>query len=69
LCWSIWKLRNSVCFQGDAWVSLKILWWRLIPMLRCWKILVPLHLMDGYDLVVTTVEKMGMQREAICQLQ
>jgi hypothetical protein len=37
VCRSLWKLRNLICFQGVAWVSLKSVW-RLDPMLKCWKV-------------------------------
>jgi hypothetical protein len=30
VCRSLWKLRNLICFQGVAWVSLKSVW-RLDP--------------------------------------
>jgi hypothetical protein len=33
-------------------------------MLRCWKILIPLRLVDGYDHAVASLKKMGMQPEA-----
>jgi hypothetical protein len=26
VCWSIWKLRNLICFQGVAWLGMKMLW-------------------------------------------
>jgi hypothetical protein len=35
-CWSLWKVRNAICFQGDAWLGMKAIWCRLIPMMRCW---------------------------------
>jgi hypothetical protein len=26
VCWGLRKLRNSLCFQGVAWISLRVLW-------------------------------------------
>jgi hypothetical protein len=33
VCWGIWKLRNSLCFQDVRWRSMKQLWSMVIPML------------------------------------
>ena len=34
LMWSIWKLRNDICFQGKAWRSEKVLLHKLLGRLR-----------------------------------
>jgi hypothetical protein len=65
VCWSIWKLRNTICFQDTPWVSMRMLWHRVLPMLICWKILVPIRLMDGFDNVVASLERMMMEPEPI----
>jgi hypothetical protein len=65
VCWSLWKLRNDICFQEIAWVGMRMLWQRVLPMLRCWKILVPIRLMDGFDSVVSSLEKMTKEPEPI----
>jgi hypothetical protein len=49
VCWGIWKLRNYLCFQGVVWRSMKQLWSLIIPMLRCWHILLPLKMADGFN--------------------
>jgi hypothetical protein len=36
--WSIWKLRNTMIFQGVAWLGMKQLWQRVVPMVRCWRV-------------------------------
>jgi hypothetical protein len=46
-CWGIWKLRNGLCFHGVPWRNMKQVWWMILPMLRCWRILLPLQSMDG----------------------
>jgi hypothetical protein len=33
VCWEIWKLRNSFCFQDVAWDNRKMLWWKVLAML------------------------------------
>jgi hypothetical protein len=35
LCWGLWKLRNLLCFQGVAWLGIKMVMEMMIPMLRC----------------------------------
>jgi hypothetical protein len=42
LCWCLWKLRNGLCFQEMPWTGIRRLWQRMVPLLRCWKVLVPL---------------------------
>jgi hypothetical protein len=39
VCWSLWKLRNLICFQGVTWGCMKSVWQLVIPMLKCWKVL------------------------------
>jgi len=39
LMWSIWKLRNDLCFQGKAWRSEKVLLYKLLGTLRNWQLL------------------------------
>jgi hypothetical protein len=56
-CWRLWKLRNSMIFQGVAWTGMKVLWQRVVPMLRCWKVLIPLKLDVGYESVISSLEK------------
>jgi hypothetical protein len=56
VCWSIWKLRNSLCFQGESWSSMKTLWRRVVPMIRSWRVLTPLKLADGFDSSLTSLE-------------
>lgn len=37
--WSIWKLRNSLCFQGGVWSDVKVVLIKVARMLRRWKVL------------------------------
>lgn len=39
--WGLWKLRNSVCFQGEVWMDLRMLLLRVAAMLQSWIILCP----------------------------
>jgi hypothetical protein len=57
LCWGIWKLRNSLCFQRVTWRSMKHLWMLVIPMLRCWRVLLPLKMMADFDAAIDKLEK------------
>jgi hypothetical protein len=37
--WSIWKLRNAMCFQGKVWPGVAEIWGRISFELDRWKIL------------------------------
>ena len=37
--WSLWKLRNDMCFQGKAWPGVKDIWRRMVLELDQWKVL------------------------------
>ena len=34
--WSIWKLRNELCFQGVPWTGMKSVLMRVVRMIRRW---------------------------------
>jgi len=34
--WSLWKLRNEICFQGVCWLGTKMVLIRIAKMLRGW---------------------------------
>jgi hypothetical protein len=44
-------------FQGVAWTGLKLLWQRIVSMLRCWRILAPLAMEPGFESVVSQLEQ------------
>jgi hypothetical protein len=44
---------------------MKLLWQRVVPMLRCWRILVPLALEPGYEDATTHLKKMLAMPERI----
>jgi hypothetical protein len=67
VCWGIWKLRNLICFQRDAWLGMQMLWKRVLPMLRSWRILVPLRLAVGFDNAISLLEKITWRPEQIMQ--
>jgi hypothetical protein len=37
--WSLWKLRNELCFQGKVWPGVHKLWRKVVVELDQWKIL------------------------------
>jgi hypothetical protein len=39
--WGLWKLRNELCFQDGAWISMKHLWWKVAGLVQSWSILCP----------------------------
>jgi hypothetical protein len=54
--WCLWKLRNDVHFQGVAWIGMKLLWDQVMPMLQCWKSLVRVKMVDGFDNTISSLE-------------
>jgi hypothetical protein len=65
VCWGVWKLRNNMHFQGLPWRGLKQVWHRVVSMLRCWTILVPLKLVERFEDVMVKLEQVAMRPERI----
>jgi hypothetical protein len=65
LCWSLWKLRNGQCFQELPWTGMKGLWQRMVPLLRCWKVLVPLKMVADFKNACSALEKIAWSPELI----
>jgi hypothetical protein len=64
-CWSIWKLRNGQCFQELPWTSMRSLWQRMVSLLRCWKVLVPLRMVADFKNTCSAQEKIAWSPEPI----
>jgi hypothetical protein len=60
VCWSVWKLRNTT--HGGVWVNKEMLWWRVLTMLRCWRVLVR---MVGFDAILAFLERLVVAPEQI----
>lgn len=39
--WSIWKLRNEICFQRSGWKSMEVLLFKIVGLLQNWIVLCP----------------------------
>jgi hypothetical protein len=52
--WSIWKLRNDLCFQRLSWRSMDMLFFRIAGLLQNWLIL---HPSDKKELLVEFINK------------
>jgi hypothetical protein len=65
LCWGLWKLRNSVCFHGAAWLGMRMVWQTVIPMLRCWKIMTQVKDMAGFEAALNFLERMAWRPKRI----
>jgi hypothetical protein len=37
--WSIWSLRNELCFQGRSWLGLDAVWSKVCACIRRWRVL------------------------------
>jgi hypothetical protein len=58
-----------VFFHGVAWTGLKQIWCRVIPMLICWKVLVPLKSLAGFESAIITLEQLSRMPEVIELMQ
>jgi hypothetical protein len=65
VCWGLWKLRNSICFQDVAWLGMQMVWRRVLQMLRCWRVLIPLKMEDGFDSAISSLEQVCWRPEQI----
>jgi hypothetical protein len=65
VCWSIWKLRNLICFQDVAWLGMQMIGRRILQMLRCWRVLIPLRTEAGFDSAVASLEQVFWRPEQI----
>ena len=54
--WVIWKLRNSLCFQGVLWCGMKKVFAMVGRMLRSWLPMFKLEIQEKVELVVFLVE-------------
>ena len=41
LIWSLWKLRNDLCFHRSGWRSMEMLLFRIAGVLLSWMVLCP----------------------------
>jgi len=49
--WSIWKLRNELCFQRSGWKSMEVLFYKILGLLQNWIVLCPVNKrkrLDGF---------------------
>lgn len=65
LMWSLWKLRNSLCFQNGSWQSSRALWCQIIRMARSWEILCPLKQQEAFPCVLQRIQLMASSPEGL----
>jgi hypothetical protein len=54
-------------FQGVAWIGIKPLWQRIVPMLWCWRVLVPTVMEPpGYENVTSQLKKVMLETIEPC---
>ena len=61
VCWSLWKLRNDMCFQRKMWKSMAMLIHSMVLMLQNWVILCPAEKKDVLLNVVAQFRKEASQ--------
>jgi hypothetical protein len=53
--WSLWNLRNDICFQGVCWLGLKMVLSRITRMLRRW---LPMYKLEIGGLLEEAISKL-----------
>ena len=59
--WGIWKLRNSLCFQGCLWKDMKILSQHVANMIQNWRLLCPKEKLLEYNLKLEKLRNMAIR--------
>jgi hypothetical protein len=47
---------------------MSLLWNRVMPMLQCWKVLVPVKKLDGFKSAISSLERLVQRMELIEQM-
>ncbi|KAG0546315.1 hypothetical protein BDA96_02G437100 [Sorghum bicolor] len=45
--WSVWKLRNDICFQRIGWRGMEMLLGRIVGLLLSWMVICPVDMKDS----------------------
>lgn len=56
ILWVLWKLRNSVCFQGVLWSGMKNVFAIIGRMLRRWLAMFKLDVQEKVEMIIQQVE-------------
>jgi hypothetical protein len=59
--WSMWKLRNDICFQRKSWRSMAMLLYSMAMMLQNWVILCPKEKKDALRNTVVQIKREASQ--------
>lgn len=54
--WSLWKLRNNLCFQNVSWNSSKQVWQMVTSMVVGWKVLCPLKNLPEFEELISKID-------------
>jgi hypothetical protein len=63
--WSLWKLRNEICFQGAKWMGMQVLFFKCAKMLRRWKIIQKPEFAAQLECVAGKLERRGVSPPVI----
>jgi hypothetical protein len=63
------EAKECYFFQGVTWLGMKMVWQRVLSLLRCWKILIPLRMATGFDDAITVLEKTVLKPEQLRWVQ
>ena len=57
--WSLWKLRNEMCFQNVGWMDLRLLLWMIVGMAQNCQILCPLDSKETLLVVISNLKDLA----------
>lgn len=56
--WTIWKVRNLLCFQNGNWRDVTQLWSKATALLKNWRIICPKEELQKFDTMVERMQAM-----------
>jgi hypothetical protein len=59
------ETKKRIMLSGVAWKCLKQILWKVLPVLTCWKILVLLKSVDGFESTMAKVEVIAVRPEEL----
>jgi hypothetical protein len=54
-----------MCFQGACWKGMRDMWRLAVPMMECWRVLVPLKMAVDFEDVLNSLENLVGRPEPI----
>lgn len=56
--WAIWKLGNSMIFNGMSWISLYQVWWKVLKLVKKWRPVFKDHMTESMNSLCLDIQSM-----------